>query len=368
MQQANRQTYDSVVNTSLNERIREHIYWNPDHSNNEVAKALNCTSKSVRNERAKEKKRQKKGKGLTYGDGSNTPENEALSPYVIDSALRDFLLSAYGRDHGILACLILSQESSDHPSLPCLALAACHHESFKRILRGLAPSDHRCAPYLSSFLRDFPFYAHISGASEGGHARQCIEFGFPSDIWASIESIQRAPGPKKLVNVFTGHPCRSSPPVVVSDIDSVKLIQLALNQQDLDYRGLLDERIASIEKALDSISADSSRVKQRSMFAKIQESPKPLYSAKKNTARIYAHGASLMGLCRPARRELFRGYVQFDLKHAQVSIIARLWAAEAIQERLKSGNLWKDLVRNTGVDKDVLKKDRLHDYLWGNAR
>lgn len=361
--EATKSTCEAKTNKS--ELVREYKASNPQATTKEISRATGTTQRYAAEVIRRENRRAAQGKGLTYGRNTNTPENEVICPYRIDADVRSFLINTYGQSHGIFACLLLSQESTDLPSLSRFLLSGCHVKSLSRLLRGLAPRDYYSASYLASFQREMPFYADIGPASEGKHARRCLEFSFSEDVTLEIESIlKRSSG--RLVNVFTGKESQTFPPVTLSKDKAIKDIQLRMNDQDLDYSSLIKDRSSAIGRVLDEIRNDSARYLQRSMFEKIRHSPKPLYSAKERTVRLYALGSSLMSLCRSARKALFNGFVQFDLKHAQVSIIAKLWEAEDIKERLSSGNLWKDMQRNTGLSKDLLKKI-LYTIIFGGS-
>lgn len=82
----------------------------------------------------------------------------------------------------------------------------------------------------------------------------------------------------------------------------------------------------------------------------IREQPLPIYKATPRTTRIYTMTASIQNLPKPIRKVLMQGHVEFDLHHAQLAIVAKLWNIPSVDAFLSSGrSLWKELIAHMGL-------------------
>ncbi len=84
---------------------------------------------------------------------------------------------------------------------------------------------------------------------------------------------------------------------------------------------------------------------------RIEDQPVPFYtpSTRGNTVRLFDQG-SMAGLRKEVRHALMVGCVEFDLKSAQLAIIARQWDVPVVARFLESGvNVWDALYEHMGI-------------------
>ena len=77
---------------------------------------------------------------------------------------------------------------------------------------------------------------------------------------------------------------------------------------------------------------------------------KTVYAPSENghTCRIFPVCSSIAQLSKNVRRQIFRGCYEIDIDHAHFSINSKLWGATLVEDYLKLGDIWKDLVNFIG--------------------
>jgi hypothetical protein len=109
---------------------------------------------------------------------------------------------------------------------------------------------------------------------------------------------------------------------------------------------------AAIQEVL-KIEKLVSRQHQFNTLLAIRENLKPLYQPSKtgNTVRIFAYnGESILSLKKSIRKELCKGWVEFDLASAQLAIVSQTWNIPFIRDYLNNGNkIWKDLCNHLNL-------------------
>ena len=97
----------------------------------------------------------------------------------------------------------------------------------------------------------------------------------------------------------------------------------------------------------------------------IREQPLPIYKATPRTTRIYTMSASLQNLPKSIRKVLMQGHTEFDLHHAQLAIVAKLWKIPSVDAFLSSGkSLWAELINHMGLDVENMTLDEYEDVKW----
>ncbi len=114
------------------------------------------------------------------------------------------------------------------------------------------------------------------------------------------------------------------------------------------------------------------RRRNESMLASVHLYPKPLYRQAEKTARIYGIGGGFLNLKSDVRKCLTSDWVKIDLKHAQLSIIAKLWDLPGLRkhvEGIKSG-FWRGLCKECGIpyseDAKSALKEALYSVIFGS--
>lgn len=85
-------------------------------------------------------------------------------------------------------------------------------------------------------------------------------------------------------------------------------------------------------------------------LAQAESAPQPYYVAVPRTNRIYASGIN--SLTRELRTELEKrmSWVSFDIKQAQLSIVAELWDCHRLRELISSGqSFWESVLKDLGL-------------------
>lgn len=93
------------------------------------------------------------------------------------------------------------------------------------------------------------------------------------------------------------------------------------------------------------------------------------YRGSGGTPRIHAAGSSINQLPRDLRKMALAGCYEFDLKSAQLAVVARIWDIPTLQTFLEGGgSIWKELSQAGGVDQDTYKpilKRTIYSIVFG---
>jgi hypothetical protein len=322
---------------------------------NSIANELGTTTKQVKKELKRIAEREENGKGTTNilcciqnKDGS----------YYIRESIRELLVNYYGSLFGVVAALLLSicYDGNDLIPLNYITLSLCHPDNQVRLQWG-----QRIDTSLSKVVRrhlenDCPFCFVHAHQVQGSRVYSCSYFSFGSEIEAKLLDLDVRDS--RNVNVFTGlpHEITCAEPEF-SHQGEIEKVQRLLLDQDLDYKDLLDRRMPNLLESINDLKLTGGhRAKLQTILNKLLYQPRPIYSSVENTDRLYPRGASVLSLHRELRSSLFEGFCQFDLKHAQLSIVAMLWNDPVLKALLEEGELWKRQVQMSGLDKDTLKK------------
>ncbi|ULH14469.1 hypothetical protein MF271_10530 [Deinococcus sp. KNUC1210] len=104
----------------------------------------------------------------------------------------------------------------------------------------------------------------------------------------------------------------------------------------------------------------------------IEQDEVPLYqpSREGRTARIFGIGPTYLMLSRPVRQQLLTGCTEFDLRAAQLALVAHQWNAVLLQEKLVRGgiDIWYVLAAAAGINPEVhrdLLKRAVYSLIYG---
>lgn len=90
----------------------------------------------------------------------------------------------------------------------------------------------------------------------------------------------------------------------------------------------------------------------------LQEDLQPFYKPSERgcTDRIFPCNYSIPMLKREIRKELTKGWYEFDLANSQLSIVAKTWEIKEVQDFLSNGGkIWKELFAHYGFNQAELK-------------
>lgn len=109
------------------------------------------------------------------------------------------------------------------------------------------------------------------------------------------------------------------------------------------------------------------------MLHAIKRNPKPVYSAREYTSRLFALGPSMTYLKSEVRQALTKGWIEFDLQNAHLAIIAKDWGIPELTSVLKKGSIWDALgssFPNLSEDKKLKKqlKNALYALVYGDSK
>ena len=113
-----------------------------------------------------------------------------------------------------------------------------------------------------------------------------------------------------------------------------------------------------IETLPEEKNLEKKRVRCLKLLKKIGVNPKPAFrtSLKGNTVRIFENnGHAYLALKRDVRKALTRDWIEYDLKSAQLAIVAKLWNLPIITDFLRNG---KDIWMEIGETLDIVDKEK----------
>jgi len=117
-----------------------------------------------------------------------------------------------------------------------------------------------------------------------------------------------------------------------------------------------------------------SKVMTEKALHRIMIDPKPLLRPVDNSVRAFSHQASLTTVKREVRKILTRDWVEYDLRYAQLAIVARLWRIPELLEFLEGNTSpWTYLTRTlapSASDKEQAKdiiKNAVYALIFGSS-
>jgi hypothetical protein len=128
---------------------------------------------------------------------------------------------------------------------------------------------------------------------------------------------------------------------------------------------------ANFDKAFLKALAIQDPVKKRvqiEVLLTLQEDLQPFYKPSERgcTDRIFPCNYSIPMLKREIRKELTKGWYEFDLASSQLAIVAKTWEIKEVQDFFSNGGkIWKELFAHYGFNQAELKKTDLkkHDAI-----
>ena len=134
----------------------------------------------------------------------------------------------------------------------------------------------------------------------------------------------------------------------------------------------LDSKLPGAFAVASKLPNPVTRRRSESMLTSVQLYPKPLYQQADKTARIYGIGGGFLNLKSEVRNRLTSDWVKIDLKHAQLSIISKLWDLPGLRKYVDGikGGFWKGLCTECGIpyidDVKSAMKEALYSVIFGS--
>ena len=155
-----------------------------------------------------------------------------------------------------------------------------------------------------------------------------------------------------------------------------KIFNYMMNVELIHFQKVVDKNIDRVRELIsnnNNNSLEETKVKSYlEILDCIEENLKPMYKGVENSWRLYPANASILGLPRTYRKEICKGWTEFDIKSSQLSIVSVIWNMPNIKTFLKEKkSVWK-LFFNTfdceGLNYDDTKKffkESLYSIIFG---
>ena len=104
---------------------------------------------------------------------------------------------------------------------------------------------------------------------------------------------------------------------------------------------------------------------QLNILLSIKDDLQPLYkpSVGGNTVRIFPFNYSIPMLKRELRKQLTKGWYEFDLANSQLAIVGKTWNIKEVQDFLLEGRkIWNELFTHFGISYTYLKQEEPSTY------
>ena len=294
--------------------------------------------------------------------------NGGKGRFLIPMDLRDLALELYGEVWGRVCCYILAAhafkfEDDFKVLLSYEVLASCHAYGYGALMSGKTPNRHLASEVWKQYKEgQVPFHLiaedFVPSIGGKGSCRAVEDFEFKAEILDLLSS------DSELVDVFTGLPSpyiHSTRPSMIPEIEEFRG---SLNAQELDYSGFLDspQRLFQFVR---SNYGQNVYIHQSAILRSILRQAKPVYSGVERTTRLYTLGPSFQNLKRELRTMIFAGESQFDLAHAQLSILQELWDIPLLDDYLE-GEFWSRLKVETGIQQKEVLKELVYRIAYGS--
>ena len=153
-----------------------------------------------------------------------------------------------------------------------------------------------------------------------------------------------------------------------------KIFSYMMNVDIIHFQKTVDKNIGRVRELIkNNNKLETTKVKSYlEILDCIEENLKPMYKGVENSWRLYPANASILGLPRTYRKEICKGWTEFDIKSSQLSIVSVIWNVPNIKTFLKEkNNIW-ELFFNTfdceGLNYDDTKKffkESLYSIIFG---
>lgn len=221
--------------------------------------------------------------------------------------------------------------------------------------------------FLEKFSQAIQFFKWSKWDSEQGLARVVTEINWPQAVSDAI-SAERQKLWVDTGRVYLVDGTKFTPKKQIANRRKEKIGALELLKESgckqaeelLDYMNNLPSNVfykilANMPHALEVADAlpPESRDRQKDLLNTVLDQYQPFYKPTAGSTRIYAFNENLLGLQRDVRKALTRGWLECDLKSAQLAICAKTWEVKKAQKFLKEGgNIWNSLFEHFSLEKN----------------
>lgn len=257
-------------------------------------------------------------------------------------------------------------------------------------------------PFLDEMQKLLPglvidHWTYLSGAAQetyqkDSHARLVIDSGL-SEEWVQIieqEKKNILSTPKEdLVHYFTGskyNRIRSKAAIEESDEQGASQMSaktaVELQERFLEHFNGLDthsftkaikDNLEQTVKLAETFEFNDEGVRDRNfkLLDSIKMQPKPFYYAVEGSRRLYGYGSCIPYLKRELRKELTKGWVEFDIINCHLAIAAKDWNIVGLQKLFAAGKTVWNYFAEQGIDvvkaKPILKQF-LYSMVYGDSK
>lgn len=133
------------------------------------------------------------------------------------------------------------------------------------------------------------------------------------------------------------------------------------------FTSIFNKNFREAVNAIDELPF-ASRDREVRILRAIQCQPKPYYRAVRGSSRLYPANPSLLHLRREVRGAFTKGWIEADLRGAQLAIIAKLWncpiTLKILHERV---SIWGELSNQAGISFNAHNKSSIKELVYRAA-
>jgi hypothetical protein len=155
------------------------------------------------------------------------------------------------------------------------------------------------------------------------------------------------------------------------DCSSVNSVQVAFlnyfNSLDTNsFSKMVSKNLASTIELAESFPFKNEKVRERNLriLGAIKQCPKPFYHAVDSTCRLFANPGAPTYLKRELRKELTKGWVEFDITNCHLAIVAKDWDVPALIAFLKTGESFWSYLENYLPGASTVAKPQLKPIIY----
>lgn len=228
--------------------------------------------------------------------------------------------------------------------------------------------NYRAQEFLDAFQADvLPGFRYSDWKFVDNQARTVVATGLDPEVFTWVDEMvdALATGEPDVVDLETGL-AQTRAAQAKADRDDLARVEQSLTpdvapatrdvveyQNGLPKRGFSEVVQAHKEaaaRAVDDLTNPESVRQVRSALATVLLHPKPIVRPVQNSARAFNVRLSLLSLKGSIRRIFTQEWVDYDLKSAQLAIVAREWDIPELRAFLESGqSVWTHLTTELGV-------------------
>lgn len=227
-------------------------------------------------------------------------------------------------------------------------------------------------PFLTKFSREIHPFTWSDWSHEAGRARVITALTWDEDVTAAIaaerQGLWEETGKVYLNNGSKFTKKKQSQIRLEERLGAISLMSQAgceearqllelMNNQPSNLFGMkILENISSAFDVAKALPVEKSE-RQIDILNAVISQYQPFYKPTAGSPRIFAYNENLLGLQREVRKALTKGWLECDLKSAQLAICAKTWEVVRAQKFLREGgNIWDSLFEHFQIEKNESTK------------